>query len=82
MNIRRRLALFLDPSLAYDSPPLSGLALFQYDRATASAVNRVADAVEKIERNTRRRPRIIECQHPELHGVDMAALGYPTVTDC
>jgi hypothetical protein len=34
-------------------------------------LERIAVAVEHIDRKTReRRPRIIECAHPELHPVD------------
>jgi hypothetical protein len=71
MTLRRRIALFLDPDLLVEPPdptpeplrldwshrPLSDIS---------SELSSIAKTLDRIER-FKRRPRIVECRHPELH---------------
>ena len=64
--MRRRLALWLDPSLREPTPPV----LFPYGWHEVGAnLRTIAETLAKIER-TKRRPRIVLCRHPELHPED------------
>lgn len=70
MNVRRRLALLIDPSLEPHTPIINNLGLDArwITADLAHNTERIARALEKIESKTaRRRPRNVWCQHPELH---------------
>lgn len=74
MSLRRRIALFLDPALlAPASPPEQETDpdriewLFRrYDPEVAHYLGKIARTLESMER-TKRRPRNVWCEHPELH---------------
>ena len=60
MSIRRRLAMWLDPG------PTTTVVSLDWD--TTRELHRIAEALKSIDRKTaKRRPRVIECRHPELH---------------
>lgn len=62
MSIRRRIALFLDPSLAQVHMDLN--AAWRMEGALES----IAKSLHSIDRKTvKRRQRVIDCRHPELH---------------
>jgi hypothetical protein len=86
MNLRRRIALFLDPSLAVvaksEPETITSEPLWSPERIASS---RIADRLDqmvailnRMERNTRyrRRPRIVDCRHPELHPDDPDAVAF------
>lgn len=72
MTLRRRIALFLDPDLtpapsADPAPPALHLDLSAHHLADiANVLERLVKVADRIERR-KRRPRIVECAHPELH---------------
>ena len=73
MSFRRRIALWLDPTLdvapqqAVPEPIRLDLNARHYSEM-ADAMERIAKSLNSIDRKTvKRRPRVIECQHPELH---------------
>ena len=72
MSLRRRIALWLDPTLDVPQQPIPepirlDLNARHYSEM-ADALERIAKTLHSIDRKTaKRRPRVIECQHPELH---------------
>lgn len=71
MTLRRRIALFLDPDLRQPdvASPLR-LDLYRSDHGLSAEMREVVMVLKDISRKIERRPRIIECAHPELHPVD------------
>ena len=65
MSVRRRLALWLDPTLAFrEPPPKFGL---YGDYRVAKYLEQIAKTLERIERKTaRRRPRIFVTHDPRM----------------
>ena len=70
MNRRRALALLIDPTLAEPPPaPDTGWRFdfgYHHMSEVASHLGEITRTLNRIDR-AKRRPRIVECQHPELH---------------
>jgi hypothetical protein len=73
MKLATRIALFLDPTLVAPTTLLAETAEplrldfgVAHEADMAHALERIAKSLERLEKH-RRRPRIVECQHPELH---------------
>lgn len=69
-GFRRRLALLIDGSLKEPEPPR--LDLFGFGKYGFHGVERqlelIAKSLASLDHKTkRRRMRVIDCQHPELH---------------
>lgn len=71
MNLRRRIALFFDPSLyEFHYRQVEARDLYAIGRSLAE----IAKATKSLDaKTTKRRPRVIECRHPELHPEDEVA---------
>jgi hypothetical protein len=82
VNLRLRLARWLDPDREYDKFAF-GLAR-PFDHRIAAELGRIATTLEHLDRDAhQRRTRIVLCRHPELHPDDPAAVAVAhEPTDC
>ena len=69
MTLRRRLALLIDPTIALIRPEPPSIDLYRgLSWEMAHSLDAIAKSLASLDQKTRkRRPRIVECQHPELH---------------
>ncbi len=66
MNLRRRIALLLDPELA--SLAYGERTLWWAHRGSSTELSQIAQTLKSIDQKMKpKRGRVVECRHPELH---------------